>query len=407
MKGTYIMNTTIKTYLLAFMAISIVSISSISAMERQRDVIFLEDAIKQAENVGVSGDHLGRLRETLRAAAKTSKKGLPIDRTRAYTLIEEAQMAQVMGEVPTEEPKGETFKPFSLDQFLDKQSPIQEEFESFKTGYEKVKDDPVMGPIWGFHGFTGMIKGLKNASQSPWFYTGDLLWRYLDVWYSEEEMNPAQLIKVSSVYGPVFTQFKSKAPLSQLNLKNPFVYLVSFNQIENTCGFSALANAQAIAQQQPNTPNFKDTRTYAEAAFSKRIATLPEFTQLRCAQTGGSADAATIKKVAIEMGIDENAIETLDSKTVIQRLFPHIKHSDKFFKESATLIEKLTSQPVTYIFYDVGGGHWVLLAVATQNGVSTMYLLDANNNPLKEDEFSSVNPLIRYIDELIEASKKA
>ena len=206
-------------------------------------------------------------------------------------------------------------------------------------------------------------------------------------------------IKVSDIHGPVFTQLDDGAPLSRLGLRNPFIHLVSLNQIDNICGFSAVANAYALEQQlNKQKPISSDTtREFAEKVFTDKIKEHSAFEKLRNDDGGVDyADAQTIIQVATKLGLEKGTLEFLDRDTV-KFLHEGLKEG-KSIDRNAELCNKLLNNPVTHIIYNVGGAHWVLLSVVTEKEVSTLYLLNSSNAPLQQGD--DVAQLLRYISEL-------
>ena len=186
---------------------------SISAMESS-DVIFIEDAVKCAQQAGLSSELLPSLRDTLRQSANISKEEYPIDRRVAYNLIEKALIAQISGKkiaVP------QSLVPFKLEDVLDIQSPIHRGFEQARKavvgaqgriqGLLQSGKDPFEAAMAKENLENNLTAALRKSSTSEWYYTGDLLWRYLFI------RNFLPLIKVSSIHGPLFTQLDDKAHL--------------------------------------------------------------------------------------------------------------------------------------------------------------------------------------------------
>ncbi len=416
----------------------------------QSDIIFLEDALARAQKLGIDADHRIQLTDKLLAIADTAKEELPIPRSKAYELIEEAATQQIIDQ--TNEPKTAVvpsqgarpmrifsndddedvttsqsqrnansstsvsrpaiksstqaaIKPLNLQDYFDKRSPLQADFAKAQ-GQLRVLDEKIERAVAAQNDSlylrlshekegieTPFIERLRKASQSPWFYTRDLLWRYMTVRHFDH------LLAISSVHGPVYAALDDGTPLSTLPLKNPFVYLVSFNQVENTCGFSALANLFAVnaqvAQGKPIT--FSQTRELAEKAFSETITALPAFKNLeRGGAVNYSADVDLIPSAA-RLKIDPNTIELVSHET-ISFLHNALKTGRKI-DAIEHLKEKLHTLPFTYIIYNVGGCHWVLLAVVSKDGVPSMYLLNSSNAPVRVGD--DVMKLVTYIDDLL------
>ncbi len=413
----------------------------------QSDVIFLEDALKTAQGRGIDQYHLAELEEQLIAIADKNVEELPIARRKAYELIEEAETQQIIDQThatkspavpsrvaetmhvsavqslqnanmapavfrsplsrPAVKPTTQaTTKPLNIQDYFDKRSPVRADFTKAQGKLlerdEKI-DQAVAAGNDSLYLELSLEKEklekllqekLKRASRSPWFYTGDLLWRSI----ASRQYDP--LLAVNNVHGPVYATLDDGTPLSGLSLKNPFVYVVSSNQIEDTCGFSALANLVAVnaqvSQGQPIT--FARTRELAEKVFSEAITNLPAFKKL---QRGGaveySADVDLIPS-AVQLNIDPNSIELVSPET-IGFLHTALKTGKKV-DAIKHLKEKLQTLPVTYFIYNVAGCHWVLLAVVRKEGVSTMYLFDSLNAPLRAG--NGVTKLVSYIDDLLE-----
>ncbi len=364
----------------------------------QRDVIFMEDAISLARSKGVSGQALVELETKLLGSADTTQDTFPINRKEAYQLIEEAMVAQALAQAPEREPGKETFGRLKVYQFFNKSTPYHKQFESMKRQLfvARKEKDELKRALEVSTIEQKFIKELQKESASPWFYTGDLLWRVLFV------KNTLPLLRVSSVHGPVFTLLDTKKPLSTLNLKTPFVYLLSFNQIENICGFAALANAYAIEQQvkDDQTITFERTRQLAQEVFLDKIERDPVFKELQCGVSIQYGDASQVIAVAEHLGLDTEAFEFLDSDTV-QFLHSALKEG-RPVDRNAEIITKLITRPVTHFIYNVGKGHWVLLSAVRSEHGSTLFLLNSSNAPLREND--EVVQLIRHIDDLIRSN---
>ena len=386
-------------------------------MKGGSDVIFLKDAIERAQKEGISGKTLTELEKNLSDIAQKLEDH-PIDREKAYLLIDIAKVAQILEhdqenvELDVQE---EQLSPMILEDFLNTHSPMHKDFLTFmeqqsdldksisKLSYYtvhlvKARKDPVTVVMKKAKLEQDTIDGLRKASTSRWFYTEDLLWRYLFI------RGFLPQIEVSSIHGPIFTKLDDGKSLSALNLKTPLLYLVSCNQIENTCGFSAVANTCAVDQQlKKGTPiTFKQTRALAQDIFTNSIEPLHAFKALQDGDGVEYGDAEVIIKTATDLGLASKTLEILDRDTIE---FLHKAHKEgKTIERNTDLSAKFMEQPVTHIIYNVGGGHWILLSVVTKNNAATLILLNTSNAPLKEDD--DVARLLHYIDDLNHTDNK-
>lgn len=243
----------------------------------------------------------------------------------------------------------------------------------------------------------GQTYFFQDGRQPSFFYKGDDLWYYRAIRNSRE----VSFIENHSIQGPCVNRLNSDAPIRALRLKNPFIYLVSFNQIENICGFAALANAAALEVQattgRPIT--FAETRKLAEDNICRILAPvmedLPRGDEGRIEYAGQEL----LARGATRLNLD-GIVEYFD-KRAVQDLHERLRrgvHADR----NAQFERIIAGNRNLHIIYNVGGCHWVNVSLIRDvEGRRHMFLLDSSNAPLEEE--NDVTILLRYCDDIIES----
>lgn len=230
-----------------------------------------------------------------------------------------------------------------------------------------------------------LLDELKDQSQSRWFYTGDLIKQALELQGTSIENQPPFGLTI-------------RVPREvRIDLSNPLVYLVSFGQIENTCGFHALANAYAITQQvNENKPiTYEATREMAQQVFKSRIESDAHFKTLVCAASFNEPEYNDLLSVIQAIGLRSN-----------------FDADPNFFLIDDTNINEQSVQPiqaqqirfnqVTSFMYR-RAGHFLVVSVVHRNGIYTMFALDSLNTSLLPGSKNA--QFIAHIDNLIQMAK--
>jgi hypothetical protein len=230
-----------------------------------------------------------------------------------------------------------------------------------------------------------LLNELVQQSQSRWFYTGNLLNQALE------------LQGTPIVDQPPFGLTIRVPREVRIDLSNPLIYLVSFGQIENTCGFHALANAYAITQQvNENKPiTYEATREIAQQVFKSRIESDDHFKKLACAVSFNEPEYSDLLSVIKTVGFHSN-----------------FDADPNFFLIDDTNINDSSVQPiqaqqirfnsVTNFMYR-RAGHFLIVSVENRNGNYTMFALDSLNSPLVAGSKNA--QFIAHVDNLIQMAK--
>lgn len=230
-----------------------------------------------------------------------------------------------------------------------------------------------------------LLTDLAQQSKSRWFYTDDLINKALELKGTPIENKPPFGLTI-------------QVPRDvRKDLSNPLVYLVSFQQIENTCGFHALANAYAITQQvTENRPiTYEGTRELAQKTFQTKIESDPSFKQLVCPTIFNQPEYSDLLSVIKQLGFRS-----------------HFDPDPNFFLIDNTNIDEASVQPiqaqqirfnpVTNFMYRTPG-HFLIISVVHKEGNYTMFLLDSANSPVHVGGQGA--RFIAHIDNLIQMAK--
>ena len=301
------------------------------------------------------------------------------------------------------------WRPLVIENFVDQRSPEYEEYLEVKKAIDRLQDeiaatekkrmDPVDLVLRKSQIEEEYIQLLQNRASldgSPaFYYRGD------DYWYYRVIKNPhdLELMIVDAQQGPLYSRLNSGSLVSTLPLKNPLIHLLSFNQIENICGFAALANAKALETQmvwfQDGGITFAETRRLAEANLD---IVRPVMEEIR----GNIVDAGQerLARASTRLNFEnEGNIEYLD-KHAVDDLHKRLKLG-KYIERTGELEKKIASLDKVHIIYSVDEVHWVLLSVLkVAPGQFTMYLLNSSNAPLTPQD--DITLLVSYIDDVIE-----
>ncbi len=401
-----------------------------SAMRGPRDYMYVDDALRRAKQEGVSGQYLADLEKNLKTnEVGRDEGGILVDRATAQDLISEAGVAQVMGQsaastppAPKERraaqaPATPEARAVGLDirnlvdtstgeykDFVTTQRElegIRQRRNAAQSSYEKTKS---IGDEERVYALADELNGREHdyieklRVRKHYFYGGDALWYYLGA------RGLLQLMRNDPVYGPIYALLDNGAPFSTLNLKNPFVYLISFNQIENICGFGVVANAYASHQlaQEGRPLACERTRALAEMIFTRDLE--KRLQKAAC----GEVEYAWVEQllpVMQEIGLNPTDVELLSDVTIDN--LSKALNAGKPLQATTDLIAKLgkmKDNSVQFIVYNIAGVHWVILPIVKIKGIYTMYLLNSTNAPLEKND--PAVRLVRYIDAVIERVKK-
>lgn len=226
---------------------------------------------------------------------------------------------------------------------------------------------------------------LAEKSASRWFYTGDLI-------------NQALELKGIPIEDKLPFGLTIEVPRDvRKDLSNPLVYLVSFQQIENTCGFHSLANAYAITKQvkdkKPITQ--ENTRKIAQEIFQKKIVPDAKFKHLICPNSFNEPEYSDLLSVMETLGFNS-----------------HFDQDPNFFLIDTTNIndpdvqpmqaQQIRFNPVTNFMYRTRG-HFFIISVVNQDDHYTMFLLNSANSPL--DVGGEGARFVTHVDNLIQMAK--
>ncbi len=292
--------------------------------------------------------------------------------------------------------------PLAIENFVDRNSPAYREFVEVKKIVDRLNTSITGNQLCGRDPVTFVERKSQTEAEyvqllqsraSSFYYRGD------DFWYYRAIKNPhdLNLMNADPLLGPMYCRLNNGSLMSSLPLKNPFVHLLSFNQIENICGFAALANAKALETQMATGRQitFAETRRLAEANIEIVRPVMEELTG-NILNAGQERLARASTRLNFE---DEGNIEYLD-KRAVEDLHKQLKkgtHKER----NGELEKKIALLDKVHIVYNVGGAHWVLLSVLkVQPGRVTMYLLNSSNAPLAPQD--DVALLVSYIDDVIE-----
>lgn len=230
-----------------------------------------------------------------------------------------------------------------------------------------------------------LLAQLAEKSASRWFYTGNLIDKALE------------LKGISIENKPPFGLTIEVPRDVRKDLSNPLVYLVSFQQIENTCGFHALANAYAITQQvkDKNPITQENTRRIAQNVFQSRIESDQKFSHLVCPNSFNEPEYSDLLSVIESLGFNSN-----------------FGADPNFFLIDATNIndpvvqpiqaQQIRFNPVTNFMYRTRG-HFFIISVVNRDDHYTMFLLDSANSPLEVG--GEAARFVAHVDNLIQMAK--